>query len=69
MPRPAHNVTTHTFRSKVQQVKLTETSETFRVTLPQALVAILDVGKGDELVWTYDASSRRITVSKGERSR
>jgi len=59
------HVPTHILRSKVQRVQLRGNSATFRVTLPSALVVALDLEKGDEIIWTWDATAKRLTVSKG----
>jgi hypothetical protein len=60
------SVGAHTFRSKVQLLNQANQSSTCRTTVPQAVVAILDLSGGSELVWTYDSTTRRVTVSKGE---
>jgi hypothetical protein len=60
------SVGVHTFKSKVQLVRLTNDSTTFRVTVPMPIVTVLDLGQGAELVWSYDPSTRKVTVGKGQ---
>jgi hypothetical protein len=65
MPKQSRSVPTRTYRTKVQRAEAK--SETYRTTIPQVVAqAILDLQKGDDIVWTVDPATRRVTVSKGE---
>ena len=65
MAKNPGDVPVHVFRVRVQMVQLRGNSATYRITLPRPLVVALDLEKGDELVLTWDATARRLTVAKG----
>ncbi len=44
-------------------------SETLRPTIPQVVVPILDLQKGDEMTWIVDSSTRQVIVVKAESKR
>jgi hypothetical protein len=68
MPRRLDPVSTRVYRTKVQRAEAK--SETYRTTIPQVVAqAILDLQKGDEIIWTVDTPTRRVTVTKGDSKR
>jgi hypothetical protein len=59
------DVATHVFRTRVQLLRTSAGTDSFRVTVPAPLIPVLDVTKGDDLVWSYDPTTRKVSVSKG----
>ena len=62
----SRHVAQRSYKVKVQKVE--DRSETYRATIPQVVAAILDLQKGDELVWIVDPATRRVTVERGASS-
>jgi len=50
------------FVTKIHQSK--EGSPSLRSTIPEAVATVLNVQRGDSLVWTVEPEIRRVTVTK-----
>jgi hypothetical protein len=50
--------------SKVQLIRLTENSETVRLTIPGMVREVLELTAGDYLLWSYDVETQQLTATK-----
>jgi antitoxin component of MazEF toxin-antitoxin module len=50
------------FVTKIHQSR--ESSPSLRTTIPEAVATVLNIQRGDSLVWTVEAEARRVTVAK-----
>ena len=58
-----NGVSVREYRRKI--TKAESDTESYRTSIPQPIMALLNLEKGGTVVWTWDPATRKVTVTKG----